>query len=58
MIRLYSAQVTTAIEKYKGVLEAGRLSTQIFTTEIQAVLAQSQISESLVKVYEIGRAHV
>ena len=51
MVRLYSAQITAAVEKYKGTLEAGHLHAQIFTTEVQAVLAQAQISESLVKAY-------
>jgi len=50
-VRRYSAEITAAVAKYKGVLEADDIIARIFSAEVQGVLAQSQVNESMVRAY-------
>lgn len=50
-VRLYSAQITAAVEKYRGELSGDTIKAQIFSTQMQGVLAQAQVNESMIKAY-------
>lgn len=50
-VRLYSSQITAAVEKYRGELSGDTVKAQIFSTQMQGVLAQSQVNESIIKSY-------
>jgi hypothetical protein len=49
--KVYSSQIEAEVSKYRGSLEGQKVIGEIFSTEMQGVVAQANVNESIIKAY-------